>query len=87
MKLLRDMIYTSALLAGFCLFFLLAAVLFSGCGKQDLVLSGEATINHKVSLDTAQLIPMVIDCIRENPNYSNSQIEECVANKIAGLNS
>lgn len=79
MKTLAKVFFFTLMLV--CFVFLAAS-----CGKQDLVLSGEATINHKVSLDTAQLIPLVIECIRDNPYYTDAQIERCVADKIAGLN-
>lgn len=84
MKLLKDMIWTFAVLALGCLTALLLAVLLSSCGPHqvELIQKDPFVVKHEFSLDEIRQYFIRI-CIRENPYASNSEIEDCADQKIS----
>jgi hypothetical protein len=84
MKLLRDTIWTFAMLSGGLLFALFLTVLLSSCGPHqvNLVQDKPFVVQHEFSLDEIRQY-FVRVCIRENPAASDAEIENCADQKIS----
>lgn len=84
MKMLSALFSAALLILASMVFLTGVAVIFSGCGRQDIVLSGTATIKHEISLDSLRSY-FIRQCLRETPYATDAQIEFCADEKIADI--
>jgi hypothetical protein len=58
----------------------------SGCGphKVEVEQKTPITVEHVVKIDEKQLAKYFeIICLEENPNYTDSELQDCIDNEIA----